>query len=297
MGSLPEPLLCAVDGGGSGCRVVIARRGGAILARVDGGAANVASDPDGAIANLQAAIAAAARLAGLGAGDLARCVAHAGLAGVLDERGAAAVAARLPFAQCGVSDDRATSAAGALGTRDGVVLSVGTGSFAAARRGDDVLYLGGWGLVLGDQASGAWLGRAALGHALLAHDGIEPHGELTRAILARFGGAPAPMVAFARDAAPRDFAAFAPGVADASAAGDAAGLALMRRGAGYLQACVDRAGLTDGDVVCLMGGLGPRYAPFLEGWVRARVRPPQGDALDGALLLARRRSRRVEAAA
>ncbi len=274
-------LVCGVDGGGSGCRVAIARADGTVIGRAEGGPANVATDLRGALAGVTAAAREAAGRAGLDAAALRGCAAHAGLAGVLEARDAAAVAAGLPFEACGVTDDRATSVAGALGARDGAVLSVGTGSFAALRRGGATAYLGGWGAALGDQASGAWLGRAALEHALLCQDGLAEAGALSRAVAERIGG-PARIVAFGRGGA-RDLASLAPMVL---AADDPAAAAILRRGAAYLAACLERLGLGDGDVLCVVGGLGPSYAPLLPPRARERVRAAQGDALAGALRLA-----------
>ena len=279
--------LCAVDGGGSGCRSAIARADGTVIGRATGGPANVATDPEGGLAQVRGAIAEAGRRAGLDAAALRACAAHVGLAGVLGPEDAEAVAAALPFDSCGVTDDRATSVAGALGARDGAVLSVGTGSFAALRRGGETAYLGGWGAVLGDQASGAWLGRAALEHALLCHDGLAEEGPLSRAVMDRFGGAPARVVAFGRGGA-RHLGALAPMVA---ASDDPAARAAMRRGAAYLASCLERLGLADGEALCLLGGLGPTYLPLLPAWARERACAAEGDALAGALRLAAARAR------
>ncbi|MGB3554099.1 MAG: BadF/BadG/BcrA/BcrD ATPase family protein [Jannaschia sp.] len=286
--------LCAVDGGGTGCRVLVSDPYGKEIARASGGPANVATDRETAIRNLSDAIMSALGSANLPA---SRCVAHAGLAGVLDGTDATAVAARLPFEHCTVSDDRLTSVSGALGSRNGALCSVGTGTFVATRRGAAITYYGGWGLRLGDQASGAWLGRAALERALLAHDGLEAQTDLTHAILAHFGDSPARMVAYGNRAVPGDFASFAPMVLDAADAGDRSGLTLMRRGADYLDACLTVAGIGADDVVCLTGGLGTRYAPYLGDAFRDRIRPAEGTALDGALLLARQTLKQMEALA
>jgi len=278
--------ICAVDGGGTGCRVAIACRDGTVAARATGGSANVATDPEQAMRNVLDTVRRAAGALGLSAPALRGMVAHVGLAGVLDAADAAFVAARLPFARCVVTDDRATSLAGALGPDDGALLAIGTGSFIAIRRGGAARLLGGWGFALGDQASGAWLGRALLEQVLLAHDGLAAHSALTAAVLAQFDGAPSCIVAFARAAQPSDHAAFAPRIVEAAAAGDAVALALMARGAAYLNGALATAGLSAGEALCLTGGLGPHYAPLLAPEYRRAIRPALGAALDGALALA-----------
>ena len=48
-----------LDGGGTGCRAVLADRTGAVLGRGEGGPANIMSDREGALRNIMAAAEAA----------------------------------------------------------------------------------------------------------------------------------------------------------------------------------------------------------------------------------------------
>ena len=282
------PLLAiGIDGGGSRCRAALAAPDGPVLGRGEAGPANVTTDLPEATGNILAAVAAA--LAAAGAEPSAVGAVHAGLAGVMGSDDAARVTAALPFAGVTVTDDRPTSVEGALGPRDGTLAAVGTGSFLALKRSPRLRCIGGWGAQVGDQASGAWLGRALLERVLLACDGLAPGTGLTRDTLAAFGGDPNAIVRFAATARPVDLAAHAPRVADAAEAGDPAGLDLMRRGAGYLGLALDAFDLRPGEVLCLTGGLGPRYAAFLAEDHRARIAAPEGDALHGAVRLAQAR--------
>jgi glucosamine kinase len=54
------PFVIGCDGGGTGCRLVIADGQGRVLAQAIGGPANVTSDFDQAVANLRDALARAA---------------------------------------------------------------------------------------------------------------------------------------------------------------------------------------------------------------------------------------------
>ncbi|SFR20229.1 BadF/BadG/BcrA/BcrD ATPase family protein [Poseidonocella sedimentorum] len=279
-------LFLGVDGGGSGCRVALARADGTVLARAERGPANVTSDFDGALANLRAAIHEALSAAGLDESALAACRAHAGLAGVVTRSDADRVRAALPPARWTVTDDRPTALAGALGGQDGALICVGTGSFLISRRGAALRTIGGWGFQLSDQGSGAWLGRALLEETLLAHDGLAAFTDLTRAVLIDFGGAPDRIVAFAGQAGPQDYARLARKLTEAAAAGDDTGRAIMARGASYLTRALAALDLAGNAPLCLSGGLGPSYAPYLSPPLAARLRAPAGTALDGALLLA-----------
>ena len=70
-------LFLGIDGGGTGCRAAVANAAGAILGRGVAGPANIASDPEGAAANILAAMEGA--LAEAGGGEIA--AAGLGLAG------------------------------------------------------------------------------------------------------------------------------------------------------------------------------------------------------------------------
>lgn len=288
MTSRTSPLIIGVDGGGTACRVALETADGTRLATTHGGAANVTSDPEGALRSITSALEAALAQAGLGMADLQGATAHLGLAGVLSETQAEPLAKSLLFGRVAITDDRPTSVAGALGDSDGAVIAVGTGSFVALQRAGKTRFLGGWGLNLGDEASGAWLGRGLMMRCLRAVDGLISESDLIRDTLARFDTDPAAIVTFARRARPADYAQFAPAVIDAARASDEQGLALMQAGAGYLMNCL-RIDLPDPQqAICLIGGIGPHYAPYLAPEIRAALRPAQGSALDGAVLLARR---------
>ncbi|MCB1386492.1 MAG: N-acetylglucosamine kinase [Nitratireductor sp.] len=297
MGYVSTYQLCAVDGGGTGCRSAIAASDARVLARASGGPANYATNAEQTVENVLDAVRQAAAQLGAEGPAMRRLVAHVGLAGIMSEQDARAMAARLPFEHCTVSDDRVTSTIGALGESDGALLAVGTGTFATLRRGDAIRFIGGWGLNLGDQASGARLGRDLLEHTLLAWDGLAPESDLTRTMLARFGGVPGEIVAYARQARPADYATLAPLAVEAARADDPSGRMLMERGAAYLNKALAAMALSEGDVVCLIGGVGPHYEPYLAPEFRARIRPPQGTALDGALQLARRKLEELETSA
>ncbi|WP_341212757.1 BadF/BadG/BcrA/BcrD ATPase family protein [uncultured Limimaricola sp.] len=277
-------LFLGLDGGGTGCRAALWR--GGLLGQGAAGPANLTTDFDGGIANLLRAIANAALAAGLPDEALTGAIGHAGLAGVQSEAMAARAARRLP-GRCRVTEDRDIAIAGALGaSADGAVLAIGTGSFVGLRRGGAIRAVGGWGLQLSDQASGGWIGRAALAATLEAVDGMRARTDLTEALLARLGGAPQDIVGFAATARPADFGTLAPMVMEAAAAGDGTAREIVERGAQWLDRALDTLGHRADEPIYLTGGLGPLYRAALERPGR-RFADPQGTPLDGALILAR----------
>lgn len=279
-------FLIGCDGGGTSCRLVIADGEGRVLAQATGGPANVTSDFDLTIASLRAALMEAVAQLGLTLTDVLGGVAHFGLAGVQSKQDAARVAAEFPFAKICVTEDRLIAIVGAIGAADGVLLGLGTGTIVAAQRNGQSRRIGGWGLQLSDDASGAWLGRLLLQRVLLAQDGMEPFSPLTMDCFDRFGREPRALVQFAVSACPVDYAGFAPDIVSAAHAGDRVGIALMQQGAAYLTRALDVLGFAPPDLLCLSGGVGPHYAPYLPSKVQDAIIAPMGQGVDGALRLA-----------
>ncbi|MGD9917106.1 MAG: BadF/BadG/BcrA/BcrD ATPase family protein [Paenirhodobacter sp.] len=266
-------LYLGIDGGGSGCRAVLADASGRVIARAEGGPANIASDFDGALATLRATIATVC------AGQEGALRAVLGLAGTNLSGAGARLEAALPF-PARVVQDVTTSVRGALGRADGIVAALGTGSVFARQTGGEIRAIGGWGLRLGDEGSGAWIGRAALSHVTRVLDGYFPATDLTAALVAEFGGGPG-VVRFSLTATPADFAALVPRILAAAQAGDPAAEAVI----GAARAEIRRAiALLQPEAplpVTWIGGLGAALA--VKDWA---TRPALGTALDGALALA-----------
>ena len=278
-------LFLGVDGGGTGCRAAVADAAGRVLGRGRSASANIVTDANRAQDNILHAAQAALDDAGASAqlGDL---VAVLGIAGAnLPER-AARLSEGLPFAVIRLETDAMIAARGALGDADGVVASLGTGSVFAAQRTGAMQMAGGWGFVLGDQGSGARMGRDLLELALLAHDGLEPLTPLLLAVVAEAGG-PEALVAFAQAASPADFARFAPRILEAAEQGDTAAAGILATGEAAVAAAITH--LLDGDdlPVCFLGGLGRAYEKRLSVRFGGLVRAPLGTPLDGALAMAR----------
>ncbi|MDF0601585.1 BadF/BadG/BcrA/BcrD ATPase family protein [Psychromarinibacter sp. C21-152] len=285
-------IIVAIDGGGSGCRVALCTADGTRIAQAEGAAANVASDFDAAVGHLAATLETARAQAGLAPADLRRAPAWAGLAGAIEPAICARVAAALPLDDVHVSDDRPTTMAGALGGADGCLAAAGTGSFFGRQVDGRHRFVGGWGLQLGDQASGAWLGRKLLSAVVDWQDGLRPQTPLLEETFAGFR-TPAEVAYFSLRATPTDYAAFAPRIVAAAGQGDALGRSLMQEGADWIARCLHALGAEAGETVCLTGGMGPHYAGYLPADLTAALIPPRGTPLDGAILLAADRARRA----
>ena len=196
-------------------------------------------------------------------------------------------------AAAAVASDVVTAHAGALAGAGGVLLIAGTGAAALGVDADGARLVDGWGPELGDFGSGSWLGREALRAVLRADDALGARTALTAAI-AQPVGAPSDIQAWLaqREPLPRRLATLAPLVLDAAADGDAVAGEIVAEAIRLLTATAVAASTRTTDVV-IHGGLTDH------AWFRASLTsslqtagrtivPASGDALDGALLLARR---------
>ncbi|MDO6585891.1 ATPase [Salipiger sp. 1_MG-2023] len=275
-------MILGVDAGGSTCRLALAS--GAQRFDVTLGPCNVTSDFDGAIAVLLTGLEQLAARAGVTLSALAPCPAWLALAGVTGPAMAERVRTALPLTRAIIDEDRRAALVGALDARDGCLVGIGTGSYLARQHNGGFATLGGHGLVLGDEASGAWLGRELLVYALRAHDRLEPPTPLAKLILGEMGG-PAGVIDFAQNARPAQFAALAPRILRSE---DPAAMTLMRRGCSWLTTGLNALGWRPGEPICLVGGIAPSYASWLPRDMADALMNPAGSALDGALTLARR---------
>lgn len=280
------PYILAVDGGGTGCRALLADSNGDPIGRSTSGPANIGADPATALDNIMRAATLAVHDAGLDVSILNETCAVLGLAGANSLPDKDRVEQSLPFGKVKIVSDAVTALQGALGQKDGAIVILGTGSVFVKREEDAFEIIGGRGFMLSDHAGGARLGRELLEETLLALDGMAEHTELADAVLARFGGELRQIITFSRTATAADYAAFAPIVFDYAHKGDAPGLSILQRACSYIARGLDRLGIETLGRFSLTGGLASSYAalPFLPH--RERFRPALGDALQGALSLA-----------
>jgi glucosamine kinase len=278
--------ILAVDGGGTQCRAAIAALDGTILGRATAGSANMATDPQGAMASVVDAARAALAAGGIAETPLSSIHAYLGLAGANVEPDHSSLIAGLPFRDTRIVEDSVIAVRGALGPDDGVMAVLGTGSVYGGRRDGRMLRAGGWGFVVGDQGSGARLGRALLEQTLLAHDGVVPKSDLTQSVMREYGDDPNRIVAFGATARPADFARYAPLVFESADQGDTVAMSVVAGAVADVNAALG-AIVWDGCThLCLTGGLAENYQHRLAQQFIRILQPVRGNALAGAVELA-----------
>ncbi|MBV1705441.1 MAG: N-acetylglucosamine kinase [Hyphomicrobiales bacterium] len=285
---MPEPtVFLGVDAGATRSRARAVDAAGRALAEADAGPANLHLDRDGAFANLRGLVDATLERAGIGAAARGGVALGLGVAGLVGRGDAGAVArAFLGFGRVEVAGDGVAALLGAHGGGDGGILIFGTGAVALGRVGGATFEIGGRGLDLGDDASGAWIGREILRAALRARDGLGPASALTRDALAPFLGEPARAVAFARDASPGDFGRFAPKAFAAADAGDEVALDILGRAAREVAVYVAALEARGVARIAFAGGVAEPLRRRLAADLALRLVAPAHDAVVGAILLA-----------
>lgn len=282
-------LAIGIDGGGSSCRAAVADRVGNILGRGNAGPANILSDLESSLINIVESARDALRAAGLSADTLSKVSAVVGVAGANVGDYGVRIERALPFADGHVVTDALIALQGALGDSDGVIGAFGTGSVYNARRDGKLHGIGGWGFVIGDQASGARLGRDLMEKSLLAYDGVRPSSSLAARILAEYGDDPERLVEFAHVSKPKDFARYAPLVFDYAAQGDEIAVSIVKDAAAAIGENLDALLWPECPAICLLGGLAKAYEPWLSERHKALLAQPKGDVLQGAVDLAVKR--------
>ena len=287
-GLMADTVFIGIDGGGTHCRARIRDSAGRLIGEGTGGPANLRLGPAVAMAAIVDAAKAAAKAGGLAESALEQAAVGLGMAGAIDAaRNGTLLSQPHPFPRVAIDTDAYIAWLGAFAGGDGAILILGTGSAGLAVVKGQRFNVGGWGNVISDDASGNEIGKHAIRRALWALDGMAPMTELATKILDRFDHAPPKIVSWADQARPTDFAQLAPLVLDYAAKGDALGVAVIEAAAEGAARIADRLLEVGAPNLCLLGGLAEPLRSWLPQHVQEKLASPQGDAMEGALRLAR----------
>jgi N-acetylglucosamine kinase-like BadF-type ATPase len=248
----------AVDGGGSKTQAVVVDSHGAVCGRGASGSSNLrAIGVKPAVRQLRAAIEAALPPGARSTVDTA----WFGLSGVHGAGGANLLAPHLLSVahEVTITNDAEFALAG-LHNEPGVALIAGTGSIALGRDASgQIIQVGGWGHLLGDEGSAYDIGRRAALAAVRAADGRGPSTALLPLILERWGlREPRSMIDHVyRTQEKAPIASLAPAILDAARRGDRMARAIRRQACDELaQAAIAVINALDiaGPVPLILGG-------------------------------------------
>ncbi len=313
-------LYLGVDGGGTNCRVRLADENLNTLAEAKKGRANL--QIDNGDPGYEAILAGTEEIfakAGIPYEETRNTYTCFGMAGGRLESARQAFGERKwPFGGVRVLDDIDIAHAGALGGEEGAVIIAGTGSAALAMVGGRRYQSGGWGFFIGDQMSGAILGRELIRYAVEAHDGLVEGSPLTEAVVARFGGTNDGVMdwsfgttqglkvvdrtghdgsgneeleqlleRYSIGRGPAEYASIIPLFFEHYEKGDAVAAKMMALQMSYVDNYVNWFKARGAIRMAVVGGFADRLFPLLEERYGSFVVPRRGEPLDGALILAR----------
>jgi glucosamine kinase len=303
--SVPRYYL-GVDGGGTNCRIRLADENLVTLADAAGGRSNLQIEDGQAayrsISEGTKEVFAKAHIDYRATSSTYACFGMAG--GRLVSARTALEQRPWPFAGVKVFDDIDIARAGAHGGEDGAVIIVGTGSAALAMVNGERHQCGGWGFHVGDQMSGAILGRELVRRSVEAADGLATGSPLTEAVYAKLGGSNdaimdwsfpkddrpavasgAPQTLLGR--APAEFGALMPLFFEFYEKGDPVAKELMELQLSYIDAYVRWFKARGVGKMAAVGGFGTRLYPLMSARYGDFIVPPQHEPLHGAVILAK----------
>lgn len=222
-------------------------------------------------------------------------------------------ARKFPFAKVDVLDDIDIARAGAHEGDDGAVLIIGTGSGGLGIINGERHQIGGWGYHIGDQMSGAILGRELVRRASLAHEGILTGSALTKEVMRRFDNSLSRMMAWSFDndaarkaleetlapdqelytdvpARPADYGQFSPLVFEYAEREDPIALELLQFEVDAIAHYVNWFKNVGAKSIAIVGGLGTHLLPKLQKIHGDIIVAPKSEPLAGAVILARQLS-------
>lgn len=282
-------LFLGIDAGGTSCKARLTDETGRVLGAGRAGPANTRIGLEALQATLLDATYQAVAAAGLPREVVPTLKAGMGIAGINRAGIKQQIQAlSFPFASLVLSSDAVIANLGAHAGGDGAILILGTGSVGLIKRGEDSTSIGGYGFPISDEGSGAALGLSAIRHALRALDGRTRPTPLSRALTQQFEHAIPQVIGWMDEAAPGDYARFAPLVLHYAESGDEIALSIVRDAALHVERFIETIYARGATRCVLMGGLAEPMKPWLRARIVDRLVEPLGDALDGALLLAGR---------
>jgi N-acetylglucosamine kinase-like BadF-type ATPase len=230
--------VLGIDAGGTKTVCLLADERGRIVAEGRGTGANLHASGELEVEKVLHEVMEAA----VGDREIVPAAICLGIAGVDREdeaRTVRAIMRRIGYkSRVVVVNDALVALVAGAGHTPGIVIIAGTGSIVYGRNARfEAARAGGWGHIIGDEGSGYWIGREALGAIMRAVDGRGPETRLTEEVLAHFGISDTsrlPRIVYDRELPRMSVAALGPIVQQARELGDAVAAGILERAADEL---------------------------------------------------------------
>ncbi len=290
---MPERLFCCIDGGGSKTRVALFDDQGRRLGLTMAGPTSLTLSGAHAWDVIVEAMRGVCATIGLDSDDFSETHFGIGLAGANDATRRARFVGEAPaVGALRVATDAYIAALGAHDGAPGAIVIVGTGSvgYRIEASGRSRL-VGGWGFPVGDEGSGAWLGRAALAQAIHVLDDryLGRPTELHHALIERCGPVRDDMLGWLSAARSTQYAALAPLIIECAGRDDPAALQLVTAAGTDIEALALALDPGRSVPLSLVGGLVQPLTPYLPAPLLDWLQEPHDEPIMGALMLAQGR--------
>lgn len=283
-----EQFYVGIDAGGTQCRACLYNYKGTEIAHSISGPANVFSDFDTAIANINLSIERVLEQASrkIHPTNLHICVGSAGAQ--VDGVQQSFSELSHNYASFFLISDLHAACIGANGGSDCSLIIVGTGSSLASYENQNVKQFGGHGLFLGDEASGAFIGLTAIKSTLQYFDGLHNDKVFSDAISAAISCSEAKQIVEHWTRKPAaEYAALLPVVKGLADDGNETALELIAAGLSYLQTVIVGNALHKKAPLYMLGGLSDMYIDDLEKNLQVNIDAPKYSPEYGAFLYAK----------
>ena len=131
------------------------------------------------------------------------------------------------------------------------------------------------------------MGLHLIQQVLLSVDGIVPKTELAHHVLTHFDHDIDAIVSWSKTARPCDYGQFSLAIFTFAERNDPLAISLLQQTAADIEMWMQALILRGAHNICLMGGIGERIQAWLTPPMLHRLATPQGDAMDGAIAMAR----------
>lgn len=280
-------IIC-IDGGGTKCKAGLFDEAGNLVATAISGPANLFTNFSSSCDNILLAcdelvVSAHQQNINVSVYDCSLLAACAG--GERDEVRQQFASWEHPFAKASLVCDVNAACMGANQGQDCTLFIVGTGSSMAVLQQQRITQYGGHGFVLGDCASGAWLGKQAVQWFLIALENGHNDTVLFDVLVPVLGENASNIVSNYAKAMPHKFAEIAPVLVENMRSSHTVS-AWMQQGVDYLCNMLN-AHHPIGNPVFLYGGLCHIYLPLLKNACEHSVAIANQDPLHGAYAIAK----------
>lgn len=282
----PKQYYIGIDGGGTKCKARLESASGQLLSEAIAGPANAARNLEQSIASINEVCEKVFDKANLPLARLAETHVGLGLAGLNIPRVKKEFdSVDFPFKSWVSTTDLNIACLGAHNGEKGAVIILGTGSSAVVTTDGHELNIGGHGFLLGDQGSGAWIGKQAVTISLLELDGFSEEHGLAQHVLEHYKcNNQSDLVSLLNKALPAKFATIAPTIIELSQESLPQAKTIVNQATIYINKLISIVASHNPQRISIIGGLANALGPLLSAESQrilstSKLSPEQGAIL------------------